>query len=614
MPLERLAAKPELYSVMGKMDANTLAGMKVPATLMAIKQMERFQGLREGSNFPKANDVEQLGILYGDYLSDSMMEGNPVALDAQGKQITRSARQNLNAQLTDSIVMDEGPSNPQGRTLMPCRTLDHSTTKRNIMAKTDSFVARPMATTMMKAQVLRDMPVALPDPPDARPQLDHWNKTFTGTLQMRKTVSAPSLLARNIERVKERSDANTHLNHILNKKQPRQTPFLDGEEVFLYSGQKLNCCEKQKAWMRETMSTKDAHTVYSYAPAYGSQNFEPTEEGAESGIRRHQARCPTDTYSRLQGDNRQVFRGLPARPKEEFRKPTREIAASRAEELNEAFVDNELHKFSNCEGKHHPTKVHKRYEPSMIPHHRLITERPFDKAQVTVKGEDFGPKSMYESVHYNAHGAPGQDRMADVAGANITMRDTEANKVVGNKFIRTFSQGQTRRGVTCTDREEVLLKDAPVMVMRGSGLDDPLPTTIRTFEPYQAFGNPTVEFQARMRENDSSAPYDVATGGYIKRDPNCQVGMKLAVQSGTVLRAPWRHNAHEMPAKPTRFEYVSHNDFNATRMPGKTIQNESHVWKNNSRTMLASSEYRQKQFLRPKDYGSSAHLPASTVR
>ena len=29
---------------------------------------------------------------------------------------------------------------------------------------------------------------------------------------------------------------------------------------------------------------------------------------------------------------------------------------------------------------------------------------------ITVCGEPFGPKSMLESVHYHAHGAPGDDR------------------------------------------------------------------------------------------------------------------------------------------------------------------------------------------------------------
>lgn len=379
----------------------------------------------------------------------------------------------------------------------------------------------------------------------------------------------------------------------------------------MYSGQKHNCVEKQKAWMRETMQTQAEHTMYSYAPSYMSGTFELTAEGAESGkmARDFKARCPTDTYARMQGDNRSVWRNPPARPKEEFRKPAREVGHARGDELHEQFVDGEWQKMPIGESRHKPVAEHLRYEPTKIPHHRRITERPFDKSQVTVKGEEFGPKSMWESVHYHAHGAPGADRHDDVSGANVTQRDEEKNKIRGNQFLRTFSQGQSRRGVTCTDREEVLLKDPPSKPMRGSGLDDKLPTTIRTFEPYHQVGNPTVEFQARMRDNDTSAPYDVATGGYIQRDHN--IGMKLAVQSGTLHRAPWRHRSEQQPAKPVRFEYVSHNDFDATRMPGKSIHDESHVWKNNSRTALGSTERSGVQYKRPQDYGVS--IPRQTV-
>lgn len=610
-PLEKLAAKPDLYVVMAQINENTLAGMKVPETLMAIKKMERLQPLREGTTFPKASHVEQLNILFGDYLSDGMMEGNPVAEEQEkeaGQTMTRYKRtQNLSQSMTTLREAPRDLKQNQGRTLLPSSTLTHSQTSS--MHKGSAQPAWPQATTTMKTQVLRDLPMSMPDPPPPRPQLDHWNKTYRQTVNMRKTVSATDMISYNKERVKDRSDANVHLNHILNRRQPRQTPFLDGEEVFLYSGQKLNCVEKQKRWMRETMKTQEPHTMYSYAPNYLSQTFELTEEGAESGIRSHHPRCPRDTYARLPGDNREVWRATPARPKEEYRKPPRELSPARGDELNEQFVDGEWHGFKMCESRHKPASVHLRYEPSKIPHHRRITERPFDRSQVSVKGQEFGPKSMWESVHYYAHGAPGDDRHADVEGANVTLRDEEQNKMIGHHYIRAYTQCESRRGVSDTDREELILKDPPTRILRGSGLDDKLPTTIRTFEPYHSIGNPTVEFQARLRDNDTSAPFDVATGGYIKRDPD--IGKKSAVQSGTLRRAPWRHEASQQPSKPVRFEYVSTNDFDATRMPGKTIHTESHLWKNASRTSLGASERSLPPYRRPQDYG--CQIPASTV-
>jgi len=612
VPIEKLAAKPEHYVVMAKINEDSLVGMKVPATLMAIKKMERLHHLREGTTFPKAAHVEQLNILFGDYLSDGMMEGNPVALENQKDAkmpMRQTFRRSIKGELETVNVLAQTAPHPQGRTLLPSSTLTHSQTTRNIMQKTGCLAEWPQGETEMKTQVLRDLPISVPDIPSPRPQLDHWNKSYGKTLRMRQTVSEPNLMSRNKERVKERSDANVHLNHILNKRQPRQTPFLDGQEVYLYSGQKHNCCEKQKVWMRESMSTEQAHTMYTYAPNYLSGTFEISEAGAESGKRVHQARCPTDTYARLPGDNRDVWRSTPARPKEEYRKPPRDLSAARGDELHEQFVDGEWFKLPIGDSRHKPVAVHIRYEPGKIPHHRRITERPFDRNQVSAKGQEFGPKSMNESVHYNAHGAPGHDRHANVEGENVRQRDEQKNKIVGERYMRTYAKSETRRGVTCTDREEPLLKDPSVKTWRGSGLDDKLPTTIRTFEPYHGAGNPAVEFQARMRDNDTSAPYDVSTGGYIKRDPD--IGTKRAVLSGTLKRAPWRHEAAQQPAKPVHFEYVSNNDFDATRMPGKSIHDESHLWKNASRTILSSTEKSSPQFRRPKDFGIQIPVPAA---
>jgi hypothetical protein len=539
-----------------------------------------------------------------------MMEGEPVADELKKMMDPMRAKPRKSLKGGYQNVTREAAAEANARTILPSSTLTHSVTKRNIMQKIDQAEPYPEGMTEMKTQVLRDLPMSMPDPPPPRVQLDMNNHSYNATLSMRKTVSAPNLIAVNKGRVKERSDANVHLNHILNKRQPRQTPFLnDGQEVFIYSGQKFNCVEKQKAWMRESMSTQQAHTMYSYAPAFASQDFQLTEEGAESGKRGIPARCPTDTYARQEGDDREVWRNPPARPKEQFRKPATEVSAARADELHEPHIEGEWFKLPIGDARHKPTAVQVRYEPTKIPHHRRITERPFDRAQITVCGEPFGPKSMLESVHYHAHGAPGDDRNADVAGKNVTARDEHRSKIMGNQFMRTFSQGATRRGVTDTDREELILKDPATMVFRGSGVDDKLPTSIRIFEPYHAVGNPNVEFQARMRENDSSAPFDVATGGYIARDH--QIGMKLAHQSGTLRRAPWRHEAGAQPAKPKNFEYVSHCDFNATRMPGKSIHNESHVWKNASRTSLGATEKSALQYRRPKDYG--VQIPSQTV-
>merc|ERR1719433_1178204 len=103
-----------------------------------------------------------------------------------------------------------------------------------------------------------------------------------------------------------------------------------------------------------------------------------------------------------------------------------------------------------------------------------------------------------------------------------------------------------------------------------------------------------MDFQCRMRENDDSAPFDVATGRYIPRDP--ELGHKRAVISGTLPKAPWRHGATgettviphgTLPGSTQvlqRVEYASRHDFDRTKPPPRKKYAEEHIWKNASRT------------------------------
>merc|ERR1711881_814025 len=98
--------------------------------------------------------------------------------------------------------------------------------------------------------------------------------------------------------------------------------------------------------------------MYSYAPNYLSGTFELTAEGAESGQRGGLPPRVNDTYARLPGDNRDIWRNPPPRPKEEYRKMPREISPARGDELNEQFVDNEWFKLPIGDGRHKPVAVH----------------------------------------------------------------------------------------------------------------------------------------------------------------------------------------------------------------------------------------------------------------
>jgi hypothetical protein len=77
LPLEQLASKPELYSVQGVMNEETQAAMAAPKMLMEVKNKARLHALREGISFPKVQNLMELEILFGDYITDAELDGEP---------------------------------------------------------------------------------------------------------------------------------------------------------------------------------------------------------------------------------------------------------------------------------------------------------------------------------------------------------------------------------------------------------------------------------------------------------------------------------------------------------------------------------------------------------
>lgn len=123
--------------------------------------------------------------------------------------------------------------------------------------------------------------------------------------------------------------------------------------------------------------------------------------------------------------------------------------------------------------------------------------------------------------------------------------------------------------MTDTDRCEQILKDEPTY--RGLRFDQkfipqglrwrygkhkildevvvPPPSSMRIAETWDETA-PQVEYEARMRANDSDAPYNVRTNLYISRHTdknlpgfNPTLFTKRAFHVGTLGPAPWRHSA-----------------------------------------------------------------------
>mmetsp|Transcript_1202 Transcript_1202/g.4941 ORF Transcript_1202/g.4941 Transcript_1202/m.4941 type:complete len:1253 (-) Transcript_1202:146-3904(-) len=567
MPLEKLAAQPELYAPGGLVANDTLEANQAVKLLMELRHMARLRGLRQGSAFPKAAHLVSLRILYGGFMTDAEMAGRPAAA-AEGKA---AADRGLSA----TGALAGAPGTRSLTDLGGVETL-----------KFGELEGASLIKTTRKAPT------------------EHRNTTYDESKKLTTSASAPNFHATNRDLVAKRSLENAKVNEANGKNKYKEAPFLEGQVVHMYSQQKLCSVEKQKDWLREKMDKEQGTKMYTYSENYQSGHFEFS--GAKGpGLSTHEAACPNDTYANAEGDDRQPWRVIHSRPKEEFRKPSLPIDAARAEELHEAFVDNEWQTLPIGQERRLPIATHIRFEPDKVPHTRRITERPFDASKMQPGPQNFGPKAMWESVHYHGR-APGEDVYIEAERHLIREKEHARSKMLAGATMRTFSQGGTRKCIQDTDRYEQALKDTPSRRLRGR-LDDPMPVGTQHQEEFHENGNPRMQWHGRLRENDSSPPFDVNTGTYMPRDKDGGSGMKRSLTSGTLGKAPWRHGADSFEKTKEAGNYVSERDFNTTKPPESRRHNESHVWKNASRTMTQDHEKQQLPYQLPVHYGV-AHL------
>ncbi|CAJ1409249.1 unnamed protein product [Effrenium voratum] len=574
--LEKLSCRSSLYSWNKSVSEEDARANEVPKQLMALKGLERLRAARENTHFPKAPEIRQLQLLYGAYISDQELEGYP-------------------AQEAIKVKPKKSEKDAKGEKQLTTR-LDHTATQKGVLEEALLGGQTIGGQTIGRQGTMRKATLKMP--------LNQTNAGYEQTTDLRKSASCQNFLKTNKELVRVQSDANVRLHDLLGKKRERETPFLEGE-VYLYSSQKLNSAELQKDWMRKHMEGHESEKVWSYNPTYMSQNFE-FAGAADPGVPKTLPARPNDSYARLPHDDRKVFRGVQARPQEAYRKPPRDLDPSRCELLNEPFEEGEWFRIDLGEERAKPLSVEHTFELHQVPHHRRYTDTPFD-AQHMLKGEqhDFGPRSGFESVHYHGR-RPDEDRQEQYLEHNIKEMEAAKSKIRFHHEMRTFSQGISRTGVTDLDRSELMLKDKATLPLRGR-LDARFPESMHTMEPYHELGNPTLEWHARLRENDSSAPVDVNTGAHIKRDPEAGSGLKRSCMSGNLTRAPWRHEG-TIPSLATaqaknKASYVSKHDFNLPKPPQSRFC-EDQLWKSASRTGISQKERSDTlTYKRPHHYG-----------
>jgi len=568
--LERLSFRPALYSWNKSVSTEDAAANEVPKQLMALKSLNRLRGARENPHFPKAAQIEHLQRLYGAYISDRELEGFPAE---------------------EAIIVKKraAPAGPGDRRTS---VAPHEAT-RDVLAE-----------AVTSGQLGSGGTVRFQTRSTLKEKLDQTNAHYEEHAELRKSASVQNFQKTNKTLVRVQSEQNVRRNDLLGKKRERETPFLEGQ-VYLYSSQKLNSAELQKEWLRKHMAGHESEKVWTYNPTYMSQNFE-FAGAAPPGVPKPPPPRPNDTYARLEGDDREVFRIVQARQREAFRKPPRDLDQSTVELLHEPFEEGEWFRIDLGEERTRPVAVVETFEPGKVPHNRRYTSTPFDPQHMLMGQEhDFGPKSLYESVHYHGR-RPDEDRQEQYLEHNIKEMEAAAAKIRYHHEMKTFTKGISRTGVTDLDRSERVLKDAPSYPMRGR-VDGRLPESMRTMEPFHELGRPDLEWHARLRENDDTAPLDVFTGAHIKRDPEAGTGAKRSCMSGSLTKAPWRHEGtikSLAAASSKSVTYVSAHNFNAASKPPQSRFCEDQLWKSASRMGITGKERSEAlQYKRPQHYG-----------
>lgn len=518
LPLEELASKSKLYATSGLKDEAIAAAHEAPKILMGLKLSARLKALKSSNSFPTREQLVQLNVLYGEHISAEELQGEP---EPEPEATTKKKAQ------ADWRHQEEIPD----ETLVPASFLS---------------AASPEGT---KQHRLR---------PSLKEPLDMTNRRYLQTLEMRKDSSLPDFTKQNREAVLARSQENVVLNDIMGKKRQRETPFLDGKQVHLYSGQKLNSAELQKDWMRQHMEHQQGSKTWTYSPAYSSSSFEFS--GAQPpGVHAHQAVKPNDTYSRRDA-SAPAFRVHPARTQEEFRKPPRDVHYTRSEGLHEPFVENEWRRTAVGQERAAPVATEVRFEPDKIPHHRRVAHRPFEVARGKGElGKNFGPASTFESVHYHGR-LPGEDLYTAAALHARREEEAAAAKIIGSKTMWSH-EVSTRQGITDLDRDE------------GVGIPK---------ESASHFASTTVPRSSTRVTSIFTAAETSADSGR-----SFQLG-KSSLQQKSSTRA--------FPSP----------DFNLTRQPPRSRLCENQVWKGSTRKPVNQTERSSSlPYLRPAQYGVS---------
>uniref|UniRef100_A0A7S3LUI1 PLD phosphodiesterase domain-containing protein n=1 Tax=Palpitomonas bilix TaxID=652834 RepID=A0A7S3LUI1_9EUKA len=273
--------------------------------------------------------------------------------------------------------------------------------------------------------------------------LDDKNDTFEHYLSSRSSLPIVNHVEKNILSVAgdpRRSESQTgaaDLNGV--------------EDVFIYSGQKLQYSELQKEAMRKRLA-EDRHHHYTYSKEYATLSF------ALGG----------DELEDAQSDSRPAFKWPYPKAAGEWTKPDFPLSQSRVDELNSAWVEEE--------------KESNRDRPSVGAAPSHLQRRPkFDST--AKKGGLF---EMDPAFFQSVHGAGVGLAMEKEEAKSAELNSYHSRLAVKDDHFHAYWGGANREHPSQLDRKGTMLKGAPrKKALQGKGLVPDVPFSMFVHEPYQ---------------------------------------------------------------------------------------------------------------------------------
>jgi hypothetical protein len=545
---------------------------KAVLALVKMREAQRLHFLTL-SDFPMPSWIDKLENQYGDFITDSELEGGV-------------AQSEKKAALDHTDVYEDGAEDEEAG---------------------DGTLARKAgADYTQRYETRRKEPI------------DNDNNTWEHAT-MERAKSMPNFVHKNLTKVHQVSLENKQLQKSKFPSAAQITEALQGHDVFIYSGQKYNSVELQKAQMRKEYLAQQETKMWSYSAVYNNNAFPLVEEGKPSLVLREEyvqhpnVSAPSgsgpkngkvlerqeDVYPKFPKGARGRFRPWQYPPMLDGteRLPARDVGHARPDELHEQWQENEWRIWPGRErGRPLQDGVEGVKSPltgNPVEDANLPWPRPFDPSMiyggktatgVHVPNDPFGAQEMYTSPLQQITPLEEAQTMFQ---KTKQMQKLEKAGLYGTKDIHCHMTH--RHVVQDTDKCEPILKpdrkvadhkvasttlvrqntaervdfaplEKPHTVKRPAKLGNrpedskkphmggskkgvsvkKYPVSIHYQEEFHEDGPSTV-IQARMRANDSDPPYNVRHDTYLPRSQ--EYGTKRGYLAGDLGAAPWRHTS-----------------------------------------------------------------------